>query len=164
MRIFRCVFFGFVLVVFLTAPEEGRAQGRRRPAADAPASQSVGDSGRDTALYNADRPVDFLHMRLEVAFSPDGLRQRTCEGRVEYALRPRAAVHLMVGRVKQCVCPVRTRAFSEVCGPTLTFRFFSPILLLEALVSPQGLGTAFIFALTSSHPPYIGFNASPQCR
>jgi aminopeptidase N len=47
--------------------------------------------GRDTAHYTADRPLDFLHMRLELTFTPDGLQSRTCEGRVEYTLQPRAA-------------------------------------------------------------------------
>jgi aminopeptidase N len=48
-------------------------------------------TGRDTAHYTADRPVEFVHMRLELTFTPEGLRARTCDGRVEYTLRPRAA-------------------------------------------------------------------------
>jgi aminopeptidase N len=48
------------------------------------------DDGRDTAHYTADAPVDFLHMRLELNFTPDGLRKQTCDGRVEYTLRPHA--------------------------------------------------------------------------
>ena len=47
-------------------------------------------AGRDSAHYTADRPVDFVHMRLELTFTPDGLRARACDGRVEYTLRPRA--------------------------------------------------------------------------
>jgi aminopeptidase N len=47
--------------------------------------------GRDTAHYTADHPVDFLHMQLELTFTPEGLLSRTCEGRVEYTLRPKAA-------------------------------------------------------------------------
>jgi aminopeptidase N len=48
-------------------------------------------TGRDPAHYTADRPMDFVHMRLELTFTQDGLRARTCDGRVEYTLRPRAA-------------------------------------------------------------------------
>src|SRR5262249_51055454 len=47
-------------------------------------------TGRDSAHYIADRPVDFVHMRLELTFTSDGLRARACDGRVEYTLRPRA--------------------------------------------------------------------------
>src|SRR5262245_23741833 len=56
----------------------------------APSTKAKG-GGRDTAHYTADRPLDFLHMRLELTFSPEGLRSKTCEGRVEYTLKPRAA-------------------------------------------------------------------------
>src|SRR5262245_21493077 len=56
----------------------------------APSTKAKG-GGRDTAHYTADRPLDFLHMRLELTFTPEGLRSKTCEGRVEYTLKPRAA-------------------------------------------------------------------------
>jgi aminopeptidase N len=56
---------------------------------DAPFARSA-DDGRDTAHYSADAPVDFLHMRLELTFTPDGLRKQVCEGRVEYTVRPHA--------------------------------------------------------------------------
>jgi aminopeptidase N len=83
---------GIALMALLAFPDAGRTQGGgRRPPPAAPATQTAADSGRDTALYNADRPLDFLHMRLEITFSPEGLRARTCEGRVEYTLRPKAA-------------------------------------------------------------------------
>ena len=45
--------------------------------------------GRDDARYTADRPADFLHMRLALEFTQDGLLERRCKGRVEYRLRPR---------------------------------------------------------------------------
>ena len=54
------------------------------------ADQPAG-SGRDTAHYTADQPVEFVHMKLELTFTTEGLKSRTCEGRVEYTLRPRAA-------------------------------------------------------------------------
>src|SRR5262249_22247098 len=56
----------------------------------APGTAATG-GGRDTAHYTADRPLDFVHMRLELTFTPEGLRSKTCEGRVEYTLKPRAA-------------------------------------------------------------------------
>jgi aminopeptidase N len=47
-------------------------------------------NGRDTAHYTADQPVDFLHMGLTLAFTPEGLKARTCEGQVRYHLRAKA--------------------------------------------------------------------------
>jgi aminopeptidase N len=47
--------------------------------------------GRDRAHYTADQPLQFLHMHLDLTFTPESLRARTCEGRVEYTLRPRIA-------------------------------------------------------------------------
>lgn len=47
-------------------------------------------SGRDTALYSADRPIDFLHLDLDLRFTAEGIAQRRCEGRAHYRLRPRA--------------------------------------------------------------------------
>src|SRR5215467_6511527 len=48
------------------------------------------DTGRDRAHYSADQPVEFKHMRLRLTFTAEGLKARTCEGRVEYTLQPRA--------------------------------------------------------------------------
>src|SRR5262249_57851950 len=56
----------------------------------APGTAATG-GGRDTAHYTADRPLDFVHMRLELTFTPEGLQSKTCEGRVEYNLKPRSA-------------------------------------------------------------------------
>src|SRR5262245_54656004 len=56
----------------------------------APGTAATG-GGRDTAHYTADRPLDFVHMRLELTFTPEGLQSKTCEGRVEYTLKPRSA-------------------------------------------------------------------------
>src|SRR5262249_13443227 len=56
-----------------------------------PAPSTAAKGGRDTAHYTADRPLDFVHMRRELPFTPEGLRSKTCEGRVEYTLKPRAA-------------------------------------------------------------------------
>jgi aminopeptidase N len=64
--------------------------GRRQAAAPPTATQPAPSGGRDTAHYVADQPVDFLHMKLELTFTRDGLSSRTCEGRVEYTLKPRA--------------------------------------------------------------------------
>jgi aminopeptidase N len=50
----------------------------------------VSPAGRDLDHYTADRPLDFLHMRLDLTFTAKGLRSRTCDGRVEYTLRPTA--------------------------------------------------------------------------
>jgi aminopeptidase N len=58
-------------------------------AATSPTGQPTA-GGRDTARYTADRPVEFLHMRLELTFTKEGLQSRTCAGRVEYTLRPTA--------------------------------------------------------------------------
>jgi aminopeptidase N len=55
------------------------------------ALSSLAADGRDSAHYTADNPVDFQHMRLELIFTAEGINARTCEGRVEYTLRPRAA-------------------------------------------------------------------------
>src|SRR6266478_4102410 len=44
----------------------------------------------DRAHYSADDPVNFQHMRLQLTFTPEGLLARSCEGRVEYTLKPRA--------------------------------------------------------------------------
>ncbi|MBI2929528.1 MAG: HEAT repeat domain-containing protein [Verrucomicrobia bacterium] len=59
--------------------------------ASAESAATTAAGGRDTAHYTADQPVDFLHMRLEIVFTPEGLTNRTCEGRVEFSCRPRAA-------------------------------------------------------------------------
>src|SRR5262249_9175115 len=56
----------------------------------APGTAATG-GGRDTAHYSADRPLDFVHMRLELTFTPEGLQAKTCDGRVEYTLKPRSA-------------------------------------------------------------------------
>ncbi|HEY5910269.1 MAG TPA: M1 family aminopeptidase [Verrucomicrobiae bacterium] len=48
------------------------------------------ETGRDRALYSVDQPVSFEHMRLQLTFTAAGLKARTCEGRVEFTLRPRA--------------------------------------------------------------------------
>src|SRR6266478_1811705 len=48
------------------------------------------ETGRDRAHYSADDPVNFQHMRLQLTFTPEGLKARACEGRVEYTLEPRA--------------------------------------------------------------------------
>ncbi len=48
------------------------------------------ETGRDRAHYSADEPVNFQHMRLQLTFTPEGLKARACEGRVEYTLKPRA--------------------------------------------------------------------------
>jgi aminopeptidase N len=48
------------------------------------------DPGSDRAHYSAGEPADFQHMRLQLTFTPDGLKARTCEGRVEYTIKPRA--------------------------------------------------------------------------
>src|SRR5262245_34574819 len=48
------------------------------------------ETGRDRAHYSADEPVDFQHMRLQLTFTPEGLKARVCEGLVEYTLKPRA--------------------------------------------------------------------------
>lgn len=69
------------LALLLTLAAAAVARGQSDPA----------NTGRDTAHYTADRPVDFVHMRLELTFTPEGIRARTCDGRVEYTLRPRAA-------------------------------------------------------------------------
>src|SRR5260370_38440690 len=55
-----------------------------------PANRPVNSGGRDTAHYTADQPVDFLHMRLHLTFTPEGLKARTCEGQVRYYLRAKA--------------------------------------------------------------------------
>lgn len=54
-------------------------------------------SGADTALYNRDRTVDFLHMRLLMTFTSEDLRERGAEGRVTYEL---AALAEEVGEVR----------------------------------------------------------------
>jgi aminopeptidase N len=69
------------LALLLTLAALAAARGQADPAG----------TGRDTAHYTADRPVDFVHMRLEMTFTPEGIRARTCDGRVEYTLRPRAS-------------------------------------------------------------------------
>jgi aminopeptidase N len=46
--------------------------------------------GSDRAHYSADESADFQHMRLRLTFTTEGLKARTCEGRVEYTLQPRA--------------------------------------------------------------------------
>jgi aminopeptidase N len=51
---------------------------------------SLAADGRDTAHYTADNLIDFQHMRLELTFTAKGMNARTCEGRVEYTVRPRA--------------------------------------------------------------------------
>jgi len=48
------------------------------------------ETGRDRAHYSADEPVHFQHMRRQLIFTPEGLKARACEGRVEYTLKPRA--------------------------------------------------------------------------
>jgi aminopeptidase N len=80
---------GAFVLGLLTFADTARPQTARTPPAASPAGQATG--GRDTAHYTADRPVEFLHMRLELTFTPEGLQSRTCEGRVEYTLRPKAA-------------------------------------------------------------------------
>ena len=52
------------------------------------AGARTGDSG--IPHYARDRPVDFLHMRLALTFTDEGVRARRCEGRVEYTIEPRA--------------------------------------------------------------------------
>ena len=81
---------GALVLGLLMLPATARSQTTQRPATVLPDSQPAG-GGRDTAHYTADRPLDFLHMRLELTFTPEGLRSKTCEGRVEYTLKPRAA-------------------------------------------------------------------------
>src|ERR1700757_4881331 len=51
--------------------------------------QTSDSGGHEKAHYSADRPIQFINMRLELTFTEEGLRSRTCEGRVEYTLRPR---------------------------------------------------------------------------
>lgn len=58
---------------------------------NAPNLTLAADSGRDLAHYSADEPADFQHMRLQLTFTPEGFKARTCEGRVEYTLKSRAA-------------------------------------------------------------------------
>ena len=55
-----------------------------------PSPAAGADSGSDRAHYSADEPADFQHMRLQLTFTMEGLKARTCEGRVEYTLQPRA--------------------------------------------------------------------------
>ena len=50
----------------------------------------AGQEGAPTGRYNADRRVDFLHMKLQLRFTAEGLRAGTCEGRVEYTWTPTA--------------------------------------------------------------------------
>lgn len=69
----RCSWF-VLLVLGLLRPDVGAAA----------------DQGSDRAHYSADEPVDFQHMRLQLTFTPEGLKARSCEGRVEYTLKPRA--------------------------------------------------------------------------
>lgn len=59
-------------------------------AGDANAQTGSPPPGRDTALYSADRPVDFLHLDLDLRFTSEGIEQRRCAGRATYTLRPRA--------------------------------------------------------------------------
>src|SRR6266851_10401224 len=59
-------------------------------AAAAAGGADAKETGRDRAHYSADDPVNFQHMRLQLVFTPEGLMARTCEGRVEYTLEPRA--------------------------------------------------------------------------
>jgi aminopeptidase N len=47
-------------------------------------------TGRDVAHYSADMPVNIQHMRLQLTFTEEGMKARTCDGRVEYTLQPRA--------------------------------------------------------------------------
>jgi hypothetical protein len=61
------------------------------PLLSATPPQASAPAGRDMRHhYTADQPADILHMRLELTFTADGLRARVCEGRVEYAFRPRS--------------------------------------------------------------------------
>jgi aminopeptidase N len=73
--------FHVALVALLGSLLPAHAQSNLDPSAN----------GRDTALYTADQPLSFLHMRLELTFTPEGLRSRTCEGSVEYTVQPRVA-------------------------------------------------------------------------
>jgi len=59
-------------------------------AAAAAGDADAKETGRDRAHYSADDPVNFQHMRLQLTFTPEGLMSRSCEGRVEYTLKPRA--------------------------------------------------------------------------
>jgi hypothetical protein len=61
---------------------------KRALAAAATGTADVKETGRDRAHYSADEPVNFLHMRLQLTFTPEGLKTRVCEGRVEYTLKP----------------------------------------------------------------------------
>ncbi len=60
---------------------------------DAGSSESLAadraDLGKDTAHYNANRTADFLHMRVEMRFTPETILARSCQGRVVHTLRAR---------------------------------------------------------------------------
>jgi aminopeptidase N len=60
------------------------------PACAEPGDPAAAAGGKDKALYTADAPFEISHMRLELIFSKESLQARSCEGRVEYTIRPRA--------------------------------------------------------------------------
>src|SRR5262249_27778279 len=108
----------------------------------APSSKALG--GRDTAHYTADRPLDFLHMRLELTFTPEGLRSKTCDGRVEYTLKPRAAP---VRTVRLDAVDMRVLAV-ELGGEDKPPRFsYDDRLLTVQLPRPVGRGEEFKLAV-----------------
>ena len=109
----------------------------------APGTAATG-GGRDTAHYTADRPLDFMHMRLELTFTPEGLQSKTCEGRVEYTLKPRSAT---AHTVRLDAVDMRVLAVG-VPGEDKPPRFsYDDKVLTVQLPRPVGPGEAFKLAV-----------------
>lgn len=112
------------------------------PRAQSPAHAASQASGRDTAHYTADQPVDFRHMRLELSFTPQGLQSRTCDGRVEYALRPRTGPVQQV-RLNAVDMRILTVAMPGEAKP-VPFSYDDKILTVQL---PRPLAGAFKLAI-----------------
>src|SRR5262249_4842096 len=132
----------------------------------APSTAAKG-GGLDTAHYTADRPLDFVHMRLELPVTPEGLGSKTCEGRVEYTLKPRAAT---AHTVRLDAVDMRVLAV-EVPGEDKPppFSYDDKVLTVQ-LPRPVGRGEAFKLAVQYrlADPPrgvhFVLPDASPPKR
>lgn len=107
-------------------------------------AQPPDGSGRDTALYSADRPVDFIHMDLSLVMSADDVAARRCRGRVVYTLRPRAP---RVRHVRLDAADMRIESV-ELPGRDAkpTFSYDDQVLTVE-LPEPLGPETTFQLAV-----------------
>jgi aminopeptidase N len=110
--------------------------------ADAQSNLEPSANGRDPALYTADQPLSFLHMRLQLTFTPEGLRARTCEGSVEYTVQPRVT-KLETVRLNAVAMRILT---VELPGQTAAPKFsYDDHILTISL--PQPLGPKDTFKL-----------------